>query len=225
MSSKSSNAGNLNDTVILDSLPYIESVHEDYEEYALSLIEEEMKSITPRPLKKIPPLKFRTSVMKTEFDGLQMLEDESTGEVRIVNSLRSSQDSHGFQPLKIVRPTNLEEWTTHALPQIKTRLEAERLRGLALEVEKEEAVQCWKDYNASLDALKAYWTRSLQDRNEAVEEINFQRQQAQTQNLGPEIDRLTQEYQHALYRRNQLEHAIEAIKRKGDIPSADDIDH
>jgi Breast carcinoma amplified sequence 2 (BCAS2) len=208
--------------IVLDSLPYVETVHEDYEEYALALIEEEMKSITPRSLKKMLPLQFRTPILKTEFDALELIEDESTGERRVLNSQRSSKDANGFQPLKIARPTSIEEWKSHALQQIKSRFESERLRGLVLEAEKEEAVQNWKDYNTSLEALKVFWARNLKERNEAVEEINFQRQQAQTQNLGPEIDRLNQEYQQALYRRNQLEHAIEAIRRQRGMTSTDE---
>ena len=53
-----------------------------------------------------------------------------------------------------------------------------------------------------------------------VEEINFRRQQGQTQQVGPEIDRLNQEYEEALYRRNQLEYAIEGIKRETSINNA-----
>lgn len=203
--------------VVLDSLPYVETVHEDYEEYALALIEEEMKTITPltsTALLKTKPVQFRTPVMKTEFEALELVEDEASGEQRVVNSQRTTSS---FQPSKIARPTTLDEWQSSQAPlsQLKARLEAERLRGLVLEAEKEEAVQNWKDYNASLDFLKTVWARNLQERSEAVEEVNFQRQQAQTQNLGPEIERLHHEYQQTLYRRNQLEHAIAALKRQG----------
>lgn len=208
--------------VVLDSLPYVETVHEDYEEYALALIEEEMKTIAPSKITalmlKTKPVQFRTPVMKTEFEALELVVvDEASGEQRVVNPQRTTTNSSSsFQPSKIARPTTLDEWqSSQALSQLKARLEAERLRGLVLEAEKEEAVQNWKDYNASLDFLKAVWARNLQERSEAVEEVNFQRQQAQTQNLGPEIERLHHEYQQALYRRNQLEHAIAALQRQG----------
>lgn len=196
--------------VILDSLPYIESVHEDYEEYALALIEEEMQNFKPRSLSKIPPLRFRTSLMQKEYDGLQVEEDETTGERTVVNPNR---DSNTFQPLKIARPTNLDEWRSHAIPQMKSRFEAERIRGIMLEAEKEKGVQIWKDYNAILDNLKGHWSSVLKNSTEKVEEINYQRQESQAQNYGPELTKLEQEYQQALYRRNQVEHAIEALKR------------
>jgi hypothetical protein len=202
--------------ILLDSLPYIESVHEDYEEYALALIEEEMKGITPRPMKKMAPVRFRTSLLQNEYQTLEWVQQESTGEDQtqqwvVMNTQRSSQDNHNmFQPVKVVPPTRVDEWpSSHALSQMKSRYESERLRGLSLEVELQEAISNWKDYNIHLDQWKLYWTRMLQERKDAVEEINFQRQQMQTQHVGPEINRLAQEYQQVLYRRNQLQHAIE----------------
>lgn len=204
-----------NGTVALDSLPYVETVHEDYEEYALALIEEEMKAIAPRSMKKMAPLNFRTPTMQKEYETLVNTDGETAVAVP-----RPKQQLHAFQPKKIVKPTTIEEWkddisgSSTAISQIKSQFEAERIRGLVLEVEKEEGVANWKDYNAGLDELAAFWTKSLKQQAEAVEEINFRRQQAQTQQVGPEIDRLNQEYQQALYRRNQLEHAIEGFRRE-----------
>eukprot|EP00531_Pseudo-nitzschia_arenysensis_P013281 CAMPEP_0116121742 /NCGR_PEP_ID=MMETSP0329-20121206/3856_1 /TAXON_ID=697910 /ORGANISM="Pseudo-nitzschia arenysensis, Strain B593" /LENGTH=197 /DNA_ID=CAMNT_0003615569 /DNA_START=45 /DNA_END=635 /DNA_ORIENTATION=+ len=188
--------------VILDSLPYVETVHEDYEEYALALIEEEMKAIAPRPLKKMSPLNFRTPTMQTEYNAL-VVQDGENSHVRP----RPKEQLQMFQPTKITKP---KEWKDDdALSRIKSRYEAERIRGLVLQVEKDEGVASWKDYTASLDESAAHWTKLVQQEVEAVEEINFRRQQAQTQQVGPELDRLTQEYQKTLYRRNQLEHTIE----------------
>lgn len=189
--------------VILDSLPYVEAVHEDYEEYALSLIEEEMKQLQPRALKKLPPINFRTPLMKAEYTE------------RVVDGEFKPREERSYQPLKIVRPTTLDEWRNVALPQAKARLEAERIRGLLLDAEKEEAVENWKAYNSQmLEGLRAQWANALVGRNDAVEEVNFQRQQAQQQQYWPEIVQLTTDYQQMLYRRNQLEHAIEGLRRE-----------
>jgi hypothetical protein len=93
-------------------------------------------------------------------------------------------------------------------------LEAERIRTSVLEAEKEEGVLNWKAYNTqSLEQLKNHYSTALQKQREAVEEINYQRQQTQQQQLGPQLDQLNLEYQQALYRRNQLEHAIEGLRR------------
>mmetsp|Transcript_17166 Transcript_17166/g.35414 ORF Transcript_17166/g.35414 Transcript_17166/m.35414 type:complete len:229 (+) Transcript_17166:52-738(+) len=207
--------------VILDSLPYVETVHEDYEEYALALIEEEMKAIAPRPLKKMAPLNFRTPTMQTEYNTL-VVEDGENSHVQP----RPKEQLQLLQPTKTTKP---KEWkddndqaSADALSRIKSRYEAERIRALVLEVEKEDGVASWKDYTASLDESAAFWTKLVQQEVEAVEEINFRRQQAQTQQVGPELDRLDQEYQKALYRRNQLEHAIEGLRRKNETTSGSD---
>lgn len=193
-----------NPVVVLDSLPYVEAVHEDYEEYALSLIEEEMKQLQPRPLKKLRPLHFRTPMMKAEYSE------------RVVDGEFKPREERSYQPLKILRPSTLEEWRNVALPQAKARLEAERIRGLLLDAEKEEAVENWKAYNSQLlEDLRAQCSNVLADRNDAVEEVNFQRQQAQQQQYWPELAQLTTDYQQMLYRRNQLEHAIEGLRREG----------
>ena len=226
---------------MLDSLPYVETVHEDYEEYALAVIEEEMKRTAPLPMKKMAPLNFRTPTMQTEYETLvvkgKAKDGDSVGDsvgdasFEFVRA-RPNEQLQLFQHKKITKPNAIEEWKDNddkkpgggnaALSQIKSRYEAERIRGLVLEVEKEEGVANWKDFNASLDELATFWTQLLKKEVEAVEEINFRRQQAQTQQVGPEIDRLNQEYQQALYRRNQLEHAMEERRRKGEIDSRND---
>lgn len=196
--------------VLLDSLPYVETVHEDYEEYALAMIEEEMKAIAPRPLKKMAPINFRTPAMKTEYETLVV-----DGQVRD----RPKEQLEVFQPSKITKPKKWkadDEASADALAQIKSRYEAERIRSLVLEVEKQEGVASWKEYTTSLDESAAFWAKLVQKEVEAVEEINFRRQQSQTQQVGPELERLNQEYQQALYKRNQLEHAIEGLRRKAD---------
>ena len=202
---------------LLDSLPYVETVHEDYEEYALALIEEEMKAIAPRSMKKMAPLNFRTPTMQKEYETLV----NTDGDTPVVVS-RPKEHLRAFQPTKIVKPTTIEEWKDSsggAISQIISRFEAERIRSMVLEAEKEEGVANWKDYNAGLDELAAFWTKSLKQQAEAVEEINFRRQQAQTQQVGPEIDRLNQDYQQALYRRNQIEHAVEGLRRESTTAS------
>lgn len=199
---------------ILDSLPYAETVHEDYEEYALALIEDEMKEIAPRTMKKMAPINFRTPMMQTEYGTLVV--EGGGGDDAFVRA-RPKQQLQLFQPSKIRKPNKWKDHDTISsgvLAQIKSHYEAERIRSLVLEVEKEEGVTSWKDYNASLDESVSFWKNLVQREIDTVEEINFRRQQAQTQQVGPEIDRLNQEYQQALYRRNQLEHAIEGLRRK-----------
>lgn len=185
-----------------DSLPYIEAVHEDYEEYALALIEEEMKQLQPRPMNRLKDIQFRTEMMKTEY------------QARVVNGQFQPREEISYHPPKIARPNNLEEWRTIAIPQAKSRFESERIRGLVLESEKEEAVANWQAYNSQiLEPLLAQLNTSLTKQREEVEEINYQRQNFQQQLIAPQLDQLTTDYEQILYRRNQLEHAMEGLRR------------
>lgn len=193
----------MNSEIVIDSLPYVEAVHEDYEEYALAMIEDEMKQFPPRSLKAMPAINYRTPMMKAEYSA------------RVVHNEFQPQEQRSYQPPKISRPSTLGEWREVALPQAKARFEAERLRGLILDAEKEEAVQNWKSYNSQiLEQLQAQWSKALSDQREGVEEINFQRQRAQQEQYGPELDQLNIDYQQMLYRRNQLEHSIEGLRRE-----------
>lgn len=199
-------------SALMDSLPYVENVHEDYEEYALALIEEEMKAIEPRSFQKIPPLNFRTSMMQNEYNALVVMEGDGTMAFRE----RPKEACLAYQPSKITKPSDMvSEAGNTALSRIKSQYEAERIRSMILEVEKQEGAAIWKDYNAHLDRLGNAWAQSLKQQMDAVEEINFRREQAQSQQVGPEIERLSQKYEHALYRRNQLEYAIEGLRRNG----------
>jgi len=188
-------------SVIFDSLPYVEETHPDYEEYALSLIEEEMKEFTPRPLPTpLKPINFRTDLMKNEY------------EARVSNGEHTPRPETSFQPLKIARASTLEEWRTVAIPQMKARFEAERIRSIVLEVEKEEAVPKWKDYVTFLEQMLEQARLDHKQMRDKVEEINFQRQQSQQQ-MGPQLKQLEDEYQQAVYRRNQLEYSIGEMRR------------
>ena len=186
---------------IFDSLPYVEAVHEDYEEYSLALIEEEMKQFNPRMSANIPKVKFRSSMMEQEYKSL------------VVENQFLPREGNSFQPRKIARPeTSPSEWVD-SIKEARCRYEAERIRGLVLDAEKEEAAMNWKDFNAALERQKNEWSNALQKQSDIVEEINFQRQQQQQNQFGPELERLNLEYQQVLYRRNQLEHALEGYRR------------
>ena len=123
--------------VLLDSLPYVETVHEDYEEYALALIEEEMKASVRQSLKKMPPLNFRTSMMQKEYESLIVKDGGVEG--TLISVQRPKEQLLSFQPKKIVKPTTIEEWNdSNAIEQAKSQFESERIRSQVIEVEKEE---------------------------------------------------------------------------------------
>jgi hypothetical protein len=193
--------------VVIDSLPYVEELHQDYEDYALELIENEMKQIEPRPLKKMPVVRFRSPLMQAEYRDRVI----GGGEFK-------AREQQSYQLRRISRPTTLDEWRTLALPQAKSRFEAERIRGLILDAEKDEAVLNWKAYNDNvLEQIRDQWSNKLAGQKDAVEEVNFQRQQSQQNQYWPELEQLMTDYQQILYRRNQLEHAIEGLRREAKL--------
>lgn len=206
--------------VVLDSLPYIERIHNDYEEYALALIEEEMNQqiqIRSDLTKPMEPIKFRTLLMEKEYKTLIKKGGDGGGADTEFVVPRSQQDGGGssfFAPPKIARPSSIEEWTSHAIPTAKQRYEAERIRSIVLEAQKECSVADWKMYNTALDGIKNSLQAYLQTTTENVEEINYQRQKVQTDSFLPQLDELTVQHQQMVYRRNQLVHSIEGMKRQ-----------
>lgn len=183
-----------------DSLPYFENTHEEYEEYALALIEDEMNLVEPPQIADITPIKFKSSIMKKEY------------ELLIVGSK--------FEPRKQLPPPKhqgrpkTEKACISSVQESKCKYEAERIRSQLLEAEKNEAVESWKSFNESLSLHQMELSRVLKRQCEAVEEINYDRQNSQQQQLGPQIETLSMDYQRTLYRRNQFKHSIGSLHGK-----------
>ncbi|OEU10437.1 hypothetical protein FRACYDRAFT_247539 [Fragilariopsis cylindrus CCMP1102] len=78
-----------------DSLPYVETVHANYEEYALALIKEEMKASVPtRSLKKMPPLNFRTSMMQKECESLLTTTCTASSEAAAADAVTDGEEGN-----------------------------------------------------------------------------------------------------------------------------------
>jgi len=182
---------------VWDSLPYFESTHEDYEEYALALIEDEMKLVKPPKIPDAPPIRFRSSVMQKEC------------ELLIVGSKFEPREQ--LPPHKRQGRPRTEEDGVSSVQEAKCLYEAERIRSQLLDAEKNEAVESWKSFNESLSLYQTELSRVVKKQFEDVEEINYERQKAQQQQLGPQIETLSMEYQRTLYRRNQFKHSISSL--------------
>ena len=211
------------DDVVLDSLPYIEQIHNDYEEYALALIEEELKNCKSSNMKPLEPINFRSTLMQKEYEVLVKKDPngDSDAEMTVPRPPQHGGGPSFFVPPKIGRPAStptsksIEDWTTHAIPAAKQRYESERIRSMMLEAQKEDAVKDWKMYNSTLESsVKSMYESSLKITSDNVEEINYQRQKIQTDSFLPQLDELTVQHQQMVYRRNQLEHTIEGLRRQ-----------
>lgn len=188
---------------LMDSLPYIDVPNEDYEQYALALIEAEMKELPPPSLPDLPPVKFRTPILEAEYQ--RYLDNNGQPEPRVLSLPTASPPSNGS--------SNKSDWKT-AVQTARTEYEMERLRSITLEVKKDAgAALLWKGYNGNLDQELQSVQSVLQRQRQLVERINFQRSQDQEKS-GKELQVLTHQYQEALHRRVQLQQATIALEQE-----------
>jgi hypothetical protein len=192
------------ETAMMDSLPYVDVVHEDYEQYALALVEEEMKnSKAPDLPSKLPDINFRSVLMEKEYqrfvdtDGKPKLTKWNATNVATV-----PEDDD-----------DMEAWQA-AVGQARSEYEAERTRSMSLEARKDAgAVVLWKGFNEHLDKDLASRQEALHKQRELVEQINLKRSEDQ-QKDGKQLHILTDQYQSAVERRFQLQQAIVALEQE-----------
>lgn len=200
----------------MDSLPYVDAVQDDYEQYALSLIEDEMKAAINKPrqsregsnLEEVPPITFRTPAMEHEY------------QTRFIGNSDNAEDSHtAVRSLQIrtkIDPPegeNVQAWRD-AVVQARVGYESERARSMALEVKKDAgAALLWKGFNGSLDQDAAAMQSALAAQRQTVEQINLQRSEDQ-QKAGKQLHILTTQYQTALERRFQLQQATATLEHE-----------
>lgn len=184
--------------VVIDSLPYVDAVHEDYEQYALSLIEEEMKNMKPPKLKPLPPLKFKSDVLGNDYETLSKHPDR-----KFELSNRSQEPSE----------QTIEAWRK-AVQDSRAEYEAERQRSVVLEIEKSEAsVYQWKQYGTMLENLQKESSAHVDAGKAAVDKLNAERQQHQ-EKVGHTLHLLNSQWQGAMQKRFQLQVATRDLERQ-----------
>jgi pre-mRNA-splicing factor SPF27 len=207
--------------VVLDALPYIDPVNEDYEQYALALIEEEMKAHpATTSVKKAPPVYFRTELMKQEY---QELYSSASGD-------NAADDADGQGPKRrpeqrqraaVIEPVSPpaagqdpEAWK-QAVQTARIAYEAERIRSDLLELEKDglgSSVQMWKVYNEILSQSQGVLQQALSTQRQSVEDINLGRQQDQQQS-GRKLEVLTTQYHELVHKLFQLKQAVAEMEQ------------
>ena len=182
---------------VFDSLPYFEAAHEDYEEYALALIEDEMKLVAPTRTDGVAEIKYRSQIMENECNLLIV------GSKFVPRQDLPTQKNRG-------RPQG-EADCASSIREGKRMYEYERIRSQILDAEKSEVAESWKLFNESLSLHQTKLSGMVKNQSEVVQEINYGRQKLQQQQLGPQIDELAIEYRRTLYQRNQIKHGICSI--------------
>lgn len=183
----------------MDSLPYVDAANEDYEQYALALIEAEMKEMKPPAEEEIMPVRFRTTVMENEYKRFEASDGQAEPtKISLAKAAAPSEEE------------NVEHWRA-AVKKARSDYEAERLRSMIVEVKKDTgAALLWKGFNGNLDRDMQSMNETLKEQREIVEQINLHRSEDQ-QEAGEQIQILTTQYQEALHRRFSLQQATEAL--------------
>mmetsp|Transcript_20042 Transcript_20042/g.29724 ORF Transcript_20042/g.29724 Transcript_20042/m.29724 type:complete len:215 (+) Transcript_20042:130-774(+) len=187
--------------LVLDALPYIDTVQEDYEQYALSMIEDEMKKIKPPKVKSLPQLNFKSDLLKNDF---KILSQKDSNRVLKLNS-RAEEPSE-----------NTTEAWKKAVADARAEYETERQRSVVLEIEKSEAsTQQWKLYMGLLDSLQQQTKQQVEQGSNTVDQINARRQEHQ-EKVGQSLHVLTTQYQSKIQKRFQLQVALRDLEAEVD---------
>jgi hypothetical protein len=205
-------SGNAQETnVVLDALPYIDPVHEEYEQYALALIEEEMKAHpATTSVKSVPPVNFRSELMKQEYQELSASATDADGQER-----RPEQRQRAAVVEPVSPPGQDPEAWKQAVQTARIAYEAERIRSDLLELEKDglgSSSQMWKVYNELLSQSQGVLQQALSTQRQSVEDINLSRQQDQQQS-GRQLEVLTTQYHELVHKLFQLKQAVSEMEQ------------
>jgi Breast carcinoma amplified sequence 2 (BCAS2) len=233
--------------VRLDSLPYIDPVmSDDYEQYALALVEDEMnqraapaQAPAETPMLMRPAVNCRTDLMKMAYEQARINSSSnnsnSNNNTRI-NDLQpvASSPTTTARTAVSAAPPKDKAWDAtawqEAVRRAKIAYEAERLRGVGLQVDHKSDLAAgviggassssssmWKQYNAMLDQEKHWMDQALAAQRNRVEEINYERQREQQESGARQLLVLSTEYETSLQRLYQLKCAIYDLQQQQEI--------
>merc|ERR1719343_275685 len=159
------------EAIPLDSLPYIDYLHPDYEAYALSLIENEMqKDDTSKLHVQCDSFKIRSSkdsgflknapVSQQEFKDLE----SRNGEPR--------SDNTGLFQKTIKEPSKLDHISTESTSALKTEIEKLRHDNINLQLQQIFESGQWRLYNQSLEQFSNKYQSIVQEQKRKIDEIN-----------------------------------------------------
>ncbi len=221
--------------IALDSLPYIDNLHPDYEAYALTLIEEEMQKMidqndndSPLPSDEdrlrhlLNPLGINGNSDTTPDFKSSRLNGNSINIVEYESLVeRQGQPRTDMTDYStIIRPTklpddndNLKDWKD-ALQKAKAELEYERLRMVNIELQSEFETPLWQHQTKRLEILSNHVKDRLSQQQRNVDEINAKRQYMQTENAAPKLNVLSRKWDESLNRVTLLADGIEKLSRE-----------
>ena len=222
--------------VILDALPYVDPMNEDYELYALALIETEMQQMggAPNPLspqqqqqQDIPALRhahrshlFCEAVQQLNKRSNSQHDDNTSS---LPDSSKQQQQqiglSDGSFPVAPANGADAAAWED-AVRRAKIAYETQRLRALSLECQKDNStdgagsmLSMWNSYTNGV--LQPQWEvaqQQLASQQEAVEHLNLARQQQQLETYGRPLRVRMDQYDELLQKLRLLKDAVARLE-------------
>ncbi|XP_060645870.1 pre-mRNA-splicing factor SPF27 [Drosophila nasuta] len=165
------------DEVIVDALPYIDHGYDDVgvRESALAMVEEECRRYRPTknyldhlPLPASSP--FETPLMINEFERIQNRLPMET----------LSMKRYELPPPPSGKLSEVSAWQ-ESIENSMAQLEHQWVRSLNLELMLDYGTEAWKSYLEVFTAMQAKAQIQLQQLKKDMQDVNWQRKQAQTQ--------------------------------------------
>ncbi|XP_022213789.2 pre-mRNA-splicing factor SPF27 [Drosophila obscura] len=160
--------------VIVDALPYIDHGYDDVgvRESALAMVEEECRRYRPTKnyLDHLPlPTTFETPLMVNEFERIQNRLPMET----------LSMKRYELPPPPSGKLSEVSAWQ-EAIENSMAQLEHQCVRSLNLELLLDYGTEAWKSYLEVFTAMQAKAQLQLQQLKKDIQDVNWQRKQAQT---------------------------------------------
>lgn len=161
----------------MDALPYIDHGYDDVgvRESALAMVEEECRRYRPTknyldhlPLPATSP--FETPLMVNEFERIQNRLPMET----------LSMKRYELPPPPSGKLSEVSAWQ-EAIENSMAQLEHQWVRSLNLELMLDYGTEAWKSYLEVFTAMQAKAQLQLQQLKKDIQDVNWQRKQAQTQ--------------------------------------------
>lgn len=204
--------------VILDALPYVDLLDEEYEQKAFAMIEEEMSKYGGKAIgtkKKsssatiLPAIRFRTDIMESEFRQRMESRGNTSAADRYLFLVEQPFTTAASEPGVTA---TLAEWQD-AIKRARVAYEKERIRSILLDIDKEKCPAHWKEYNDILQQELQIQEQLLMENQRAIETVNLRRQQSQQQ-VGRKIQMLEAQCHSLKEKQRNLKIAIASLEEE-----------
>lgn len=212
--------------ITLDSLPYIDNLHPDYEAYALTLIEEEMENMGDPPSEDTQlrhltnPLGSTGNADATpafKSSGLHSNLNRTEYERLVARHGQPRTDAVDYrEKMRSTKPNdqdNEKEWN-EAINRAKAELEYERLRMVNSELQSEYESSLWKHQTKQLEMISYNLKSELSHQQMKVDQINARRKDMQTGKAAPKLHILSQKWDEGLNRVKLLSEGVEKLNEE-----------